>query len=320
MATLKEYFEFSQLAQASYALFNSGSALTVLQREGGFTASQAREFLGLDESGASVAGKGYTVVPNSHQPDDIITGFSATVFRNNATNKLTIALRGTDGLQDILQDVDLARDGYAKDQIYSLYNYIQRLTNTGTVAQWVRRYVIDEGGEAVPVWELTGTAQGLGIVPAGAQVDITGHSLGGHLAMAASRLFPSLVNQVYTYNAPGFLNNSTVNDFFASLGGASGFNGTTITNLYADAGREIITGLHTVPGPSLAVFIEDQGTGIPGNDGLFGGAGETLWDPSRGNAPTDERIRIDERSVSWAMRYFQENRKRVEAYRMQRAA
>ena len=37
---------------------------------------------------------------------------------------------------------------------------------------------------------------------------MTGHSLGGHLAALAARLFPELISDCYTYNAPGFDPNS----------------------------------------------------------------------------------------------------------------
>ena len=35
-------------------------------------------------------------------------------------------------------------------------------------------------------------------------IDITGHSLGGHLGYMAGRLFPELVDTMVTLNAPGF--------------------------------------------------------------------------------------------------------------------
>lgn len=35
-------------------------------------------------------------------------------------------------------------------------------------------------------------------------ITVTGHSLGGHLAAAASRLFPSFVQDVQTFNGAGF--------------------------------------------------------------------------------------------------------------------
>ena len=57
-------------------------------------------------------------------------------------------------------------------------------------------------------------ANGLGLIAPGEKITVTGHSLGGHLAAMASRLFPDLVSDAYTYNAPGF--DPTTADF-ASL-------------------------------------------------------------------------------------------------------
>lgn len=46
---------------------------------------------------------------------------------------------------------------------------------------------------------------GTALIPEGASLDFVGHSLGGHLAILASRLFPQLADQVVTLNGPGFL-------------------------------------------------------------------------------------------------------------------
>lgn len=220
--TIKEYFEFSRLSQAAYALFTSDVSPGAVQNAliavdaGDFTTKQAEAFTDADT--------GYTLIPNSHQPDDAV-GFSASLFQSNANGELTLAIRGTAGFIDLIQDSEILTRGFAEDQIYSLYNYVQRL-------------------------------QRLGLIPTGTRINVTGHSLGGHLALAFSRLFPNLVDEVYTYNAPGFKDNSEVNNFFASLGGAATFPSDRITNINADARAEIIAGLHQLPGPpSQNIFI-----------------------------------------------------------------
>lgn len=120
MSTLNNYFEYSQLAQAAYALFNDTTRrlIDILKEtgKGDFTEAQAKAFLGLDESGSPIPGKGYALIPNSHQPDDG-AGFSATLFRSNETGELTLAIRGADGLTDLLQDAEIFTRGYAEDQI-----------------------------------------------------------------------------------------------------------------------------------------------------------------------------------------------------------
>ena len=44
---------------------------------------------------------------------------------------------------------------------------------------------------------------GPSVLPPGAPLTVTGHSLGGHLALLFGRFFPEVTDHVYTYNAPG---------------------------------------------------------------------------------------------------------------------
>jgi Ca2+-binding RTX toxin-like protein len=101
-------------------------------------------------------------------------------------------------------------------------------------------------------------------------VDVTGHSLGGHLALAFARLFPEFTDHVYTYNAPGFtVEDPHVDGFFDMLGeGATSFPAAEqITNIFAneslssdEPGFEAIAGLHTLPGgePDYRAYVETQ--------------------------------------------------------------
>ena len=89
----------------------------------------------------------------------------------------------------------------------------------------------------------TPLATGSGVLADTAGVNVDGHSLGGHLAMAFSRLFPDATNSVVAVNGAGFdLNNSNVNALFTALGGASGFDAGKITNVvgsfYRDAAND----------------------------------------------------------------------------------
>src|SRR5581483_1525548 len=102
--------------------------------------------------------------------------------------------------------------------------------------------------------ELSGV--GLGILSPTDHLVATGHSSGGHLAAAFSRLVPSIVDQVYTYNAPGFGTNFT-NAFFNLIPGASGaFNGSKITNVINATGPEIVPAIGTNGGSQVSVFGE----------------------------------------------------------------
>ena len=54
-----------------------------------------------------------------------------------------------------------------------------------------------------------------------AKVNVTGHSLGGHLALAFNVRFASAVGKGFTFNAPGIDNddNTLTESFFEALGG-----------------------------------------------------------------------------------------------------
>jgi len=79
----------------------------------------------------------------------------------------------------------------------------------------------------------TYTATGVGGIVPEEKVTVTGHSLGGHLAYMAARLFPEVVNaQVYVYNAAGY-DPSTAD--FITLGGAVGVSAATAAKLYLGA-------------------------------------------------------------------------------------
>jgi hypothetical protein len=142
MNTLQKYFDFAQLAQAAYAdvnIIGSFDSALVDGRYGRFSTIQAAQFL-----------DSYAVIDASANPNDPF-GFSATVFKNVHTNEITLAIRGTEpfasdgsGLVDLTgPDADIVTEGYAQDQIYSLYNYVQRLITPANkqVAQWERTVV-----------------------------------------------------------------------------------------------------------------------------------------------------------------------------------
>src|SRR5574340_308744 len=266
MPTLREYFEFSQLAQAAYALLDTGltEAALVDSDRGEFTPRQTNNF---------VSATGYDLL--HHFPNDP-TGFSASVFKNKITGPITTAFRGTEAFPlnvldpgDIAADADILTIGYARQQIISAYNYYQRLiTPVGQNAQQLVEELTDQPPtDGRPFTTLPGTTQflsyrvvstgeGLGQLMPTDHVTVTGHSLGGHLAVAFSRLFAGVVDHAYAYNAPGFGTNFT--DLFFNLipGAASAFDSSKITNVYGEKGPELIANLHTRFGEAVPVFIE----------------------------------------------------------------
>lgn len=102
----------------------------------------------------------------------------------------------------------------------------------------------------------------------GQVTDVTGHSLGGHLSAAFTRLFGS---EALTINGAGFGGggiagigtNATFNitNLFAMLGGSSQFESSSIHNIYGDKMWELITqngpGLYQ-KGSHDALFIEQS--------------------------------------------------------------
>ncbi len=260
------------LSEASYAdlsnITTRQSYIDVLTDEGkGFSKSQADYFV----NNWKVA---------SHQPNTA-DGFSATLFERlnetgTGTGQYTLAIRGTSGGVDIFfaDAFGIGTLGYARDQTYSLYNYFIRLITPSSenVGQWVRTGntgLVD--GVIVPLYEYQNEAiDGLGvIVDASGQntnfdaiVNVAGHSLGGNLALAFSRLFPQWANGVYTYNAPGIAATEAVDNFFRTFGSGGGYpeNIAQIgTSVVAEAGRELIAGFNGLPVSESFVFIEDQG-------------------------------------------------------------
>lgn len=110
------------------------------------------------------------------------TGFSATLMRNRQTDEYTLAIRSTeyadddkggdwsrDGIEGA--DGELFARGFALGQLAALEEYYAYLRSSGTL-------------------------------PPGAILDVTGYSLGGHLAAVFTEAHFE-VRQAYTFNAPG---------------------------------------------------------------------------------------------------------------------
>ncbi|MDP1672460.1 MAG: calcium-binding protein, partial [Burkholderiales bacterium] len=102
------------------------------------------------------------------------------------------------------------------------------------------------------------------------------HSLGGHLAMAFTRLFPDVPSAALVVNALGFkLGVPTLDSIFSQLGGSPAFDASAITNVYGIAGPEFAAMNNSVlqqPGGYEGIYIEDGSinpvTGFPSHSSV----------------------------------------------------
>jgi len=117
-----------------------------------------------------------------HHANDA-TGFSATLLFDTQTTSYTLSIRSTE-FQNQAQGGDWQRDGlpgadgeilskgFAFGQLVSLEKYYQQLKSNG-------------------------------VLPTSATLNVTGYSLGGHLATVFTELHAVEIQQTYTFNGAG---------------------------------------------------------------------------------------------------------------------
>lgn len=136
----------AQLAQASYVTLADGDAGAALSAKlqtaaDDFAATQADQFSAQ-----------HSVVlqydDRSSQGND--TGLSLTVFKDNTTNQLTLAIRGTTSgdPKDLKTDGFIGTGGAGYDQIAALYNWWQRAS--AAVGTMVPQYVVSPSDQGDP--------------------------------------------------------------------------------------------------------------------------------------------------------------------------
>lgn len=285
----------SWLSQAAYLDFTGLDAFSAkldakaklrqspFNRSNRFAEAQASALLGLTpENGIAPVSGQQTFSFASHSPNTS-SGFSATLFSHDGSSgEFTFAVRGTEpallragaGIADLYfaDYLGVSLAGQAKDQLFDAYRYYKRLVTEQNKA------VVYSADEVVALARVrTGFADpsllvgndnlandvGLGAIAAGARVNFTGHSLGGHvatlLAQMVERFSAGIVGDVVTYNAPG--QGGIRGEILSWLGIAAADQtvASRVTNIIADGGLDITSGLADKPGIRRRLFIEQEG-------------------------------------------------------------
>ncbi len=238
-------------------------------------------------------GEGWAVT--DFHPNDS-TGFAASLFAKEGTNEKVLAIRGTEPITfpptDLIADLhEIGEYGMAISQAVSMFNYIQCLkADKGMMAVPQLVLHIDlyppSSGEFItasllpPKFISVSVAyngEGLGLIKPEDNLVVTGHSLGGHLAAAAYRMFPQLIDTAVTYNAPGFdptvgmggwfeqfvtTGDKFTDEFFTKLFAPNANSGTTYNLSYTNA-------VNTEAAQSGGDILYGQG----GSDWMYGGQG-----------------------------------------------
>ena len=264
MPTIADFYEYAKLATGAYVTLDGQpvDGGTIAQRSG----NQGRLPRRLanqtfDRNSQEGNGRDIWFIPSSsaYYGNDAV-GFAATLFQKS--NQKVLAIRGTEASSAGPLYLDLVADiagigviGMALTQAVSMVNYLMRLRTRADhyVAQIEAHTSLTDPG--VPSVQLSGivpfssvyvyftspsAVEGLGLIGENEKIKVTGHSLGGHLAALAARLFPDLVEEAYIYNAPGF--NPSSLGILASLPQVQALVASTLESQLGSAAVNIASG------------------------------------------------------------------------------
>ncbi|BAO29611.1 putative Ig domain-containing protein [Sulfuritalea hydrogenivorans] len=226
MSTIFQQYEYAKLSAAAYINFAGVSytdgrliAEAASTKQGVIPLALATQMFVRDPVNNP---NPWTVLGAPYNND--AAGFHATLFGRGTEKVLAIAgtepsVGGQVDLDLFLADIaEIGTYGVAFHQSVSMINYILRLAAPPgstdvlqldlfglppTSSEWDPEAPINPGATG---WRIEARHNGVGIggINAGDTITVTGHSLGGHLAAFAQRLFPNLISEAITYNAPGF--------------------------------------------------------------------------------------------------------------------
>ncbi len=275
--SVKSYSQLAQLAEASYADLREGNDVELELRRAAnnmrFSDTQVTEFASkwsvLHHLPDTASGFSATLFESKDNPGEVVLacrGTADTIDDLYLTDVGDIAL---DGIA-IAQVVDLYNywKSLTTTGIYQAAKLITLQTETvalidafassqsagaSLAAQYrAQGFIIDSGIGRLPLVrgiELgasdsllgnTDLALGYGKAIGKVLTASTGHSLGGHLATAFSRVFSGLTVDVLAVNGAGFADNSNVDNLFALLGGGPSFEPSQILNVYVSAGPQLV--------------------------------------------------------------------------------
>ncbi len=218
MATIKEYLDYAELAQAAYGNFSLGkpSVSELINGDAGFSSATQADYFS----------KRYKILATSQQYGiGNINSMEAILFEEIMTGKKVMAIRGSQEVVDYIVDVqELTLNGNIMSQTTSLENFYNALISDNKIT----------------------TTEHL---------DVTGHSLGGFLAQNFTAHHANIVDEAYTYNAPGY---GGIRAEILNALGIINYNlsSNKIINIYAKEGWNMTAGLGVLFGDTLAISID----------------------------------------------------------------
>jgi hypothetical protein len=282
MTTINNSYINAILADASYV-----GALTP-SLTGSLLRNRLTDRMTLDL--AQFIGNNFTVVTQESNDDG--SSFDATVWRGNPdteyAGQVYVSMRGTQGLSDIDEDVDLATSGLAHEQLVDMVNWWLR--ETTPVDQMAKQIVISIDDVLGPIdpenFVAAASVQGTGVLSGVTDIhSVNGHSLGGYMATAFTRIFGGAwdIKSINTFNSAGFSRVAMTNieDGFNQIEGIIGaemglasFGESKQNNYFAENGINVTTNTWDPVGfmqygDRVALFQEDLVSEIIDNHYLY---------------------------------------------------